>query len=208
MADLETRVRRLETENRVLRVLGGGVVLVMAVALLTGQAAPSSEQEKLIRRGLILVDEDGRPRASFEASRGQGVVLAMTDPATGRTVRMYLTAAGSGLVLGGSDDAPRILLTTTAHRAMLTTMAHGRDAAISSADDATGAMVSVSSKDSGMAGLHVSTGGPLVSVLDADGTVRVVSGVLDESGAAGVKVNDKSGQRKAGFVVDDKGRVR
>jgi len=103
MDTLEGRVKRLERENRTLRL---GAVLVLAAVggvILMGQSPGPQVTDELRVRTLVIVDEAGKPRAGLTVLPGGVSSLALLDEAGGMRLALGLAKEGPSVVL--SDEA-------------------------------------------------------------------------------------------------------
>ena len=121
--ELETRVEKLERENRWLKRIGMTALIVGGLIVMLGQARPQSA-EVLRASKFVLVDKEGRQRATLaienggpalEDTRGRGVArlqvpkipdkpsLYLSDP--GQSARVELAMTMNGPVMHFSDQA-------------------------------------------------------------------------------------------------------
>ena len=96
--DLETRVKRLERENRILKY---GGLLVVAVVLFSAFVPQDQVQEVVRARRIELVDKDSRLRAVLRLADG-----SESDNPFGRTL-----GGGAALEMLGSSGFPVVTLT-------------------------------------------------------------------------------------------------
>jgi hypothetical protein len=99
---LETRVERLERENRKLK---RGAVLALVVGagvILMGQFSGPRVSERLTTRDLVVVDESGRPRIALQSTQG-GALVTLSDEAGRNRIIFDSTAlapGGAAVILG------------------------------------------------------------------------------------------------------------
>ncbi len=96
--DLETRIKRLERENRVLKY---GGLLVVAVALFSAFVPQDQVQEVVRAKRIELVDTDGSLRAVLRLADG-----SQSDNPFARTL-----GGGAALEIFGSSSFPVVTLT-------------------------------------------------------------------------------------------------
>jgi len=127
MDELTRRVERLERENRLLK----GFALLAFVAILgsaplMGQVSKSTASDVVRTRGLELVDDQGRERATLSAQGGDFVGLVLWDAAGKARVSMEANKDGSSLFLSDSNAK---------HRVSLWSPANGGDAEVALNDE-------------------------------------------------------------------------
>lgn len=87
--NIEQRLQRLEIENRRLKRIGFVLVLVPAMAVLMGQAAP--DKEKAVRANrFVLTDSEGNERGVFEVKKNGQPALNFFDTNGNKRIQLYV----------------------------------------------------------------------------------------------------------------------
>jgi hypothetical protein len=157
VSDMLTRLGRVERENRRLKQIGLGVLVLAGAVLLMAQARPNRTIEA---ESFVLKDANGRIRARLEMDLGNRPTLSLLD------------AKGLPLASLAGGDNPFLLLTgTTGEQVELVDSNDFYGLALYGAD--------MSGPFRGVrAGLSVSKGNPALSLYDEKGKERVELGVL------------------------------
>jgi hypothetical protein len=124
LSELETRLEKLERQNRRLKGLGLGFLLIVLSGLLLAQtshkpahAAPASAAsvvtyDTLVVHRLELRDEAGKLRGDWIVKNG-APILSLYDPAGKLRVELYVTREGPVFVLLGAAGMSRAVLGVT-----------------------------------------------------------------------------------------------
>jgi hypothetical protein len=199
LENLQRRVERLERQNRLLRRLGWLTAVVLAVAIVSGQAAlPTAESRQLSAESFRLVDGDGKLRGEF-ALGDEGPLLRLLD-AEGQP-QVQLAVAGNRPALDLFEKGKR--------RASIEVAAGDATATLLSDQGSARAMLSAgkdsAGKETAACALHDPLGnrqfavttraeGTLLSLYDKNAVSRVA-----------VTVNEVG---SGYFIKDDKGKLR
>lgn len=113
-AALAERVRLLEQQNNRLRRLGLVLLLLLWGAGIAALAYSVNRRDRLVVRELVLVDEQGQPRALWGVKsqpQGRGAYLLFYDDQHRERGALGVDAEGWPLLaLLGSDEKPRLAL--------------------------------------------------------------------------------------------------
>ncbi len=99
--DLTTRMERLERASRRWKLVGLMGLASIAAVVLMGQAAVPAVSDEVRTRKLVIVDDEGRPRAVLAAEK-DGVTLSLADEAG--TNRVVLGTSKEGAQLSLRDE--------------------------------------------------------------------------------------------------------
>ena len=101
--NLESRIRRLEKQNRWMKRSGIAMVVLAVVALITGQAAPrpNTVPQSIEARRFTLIDDDGTPRAVLGIEGSKASLMFFDKESKSRVVLGVGDQGQSGLTFWG-----------------------------------------------------------------------------------------------------------
>jgi len=133
---IEQRLEKLERQNRRMKLAGVGALVIAAAFLLMGQASGTRTQDEVRARSFVLVDAQGKQRATLDMYTDQprlalsdtngkirvalaisqgGPALALVDANGKATASLFVTPDGPLLDMLGANSMQAVTLEIPAH---------------------------------------------------------------------------------------------
>ena len=192
--DLVSRIQLLESQNRRLRRIGAGCVLIGVAALLMGQA-PANKGAKVVEASRFVVrDKDGKVRLSMGAEWDGKTAVRFSDSAGRERLVLFLDEKGTpGVRFRGEDGKDRLLLLGKKAGGSVALCEEGGAPRARMAVSAVGAGFELWEKPLKLRAALLVTGGYPALVLRDENQARLVASLTKE-GAAVVEFRDAAGE--------------